>query len=188
MTLKDPFFLNLKLNLANYGAIRPQAWAKILVHLKEAELKVDESFDREINSIAYVTSGLIKEYDAQLRKKPSIINFISAGNFLITNKYNHSKYIKAIGSATLIHINFEAMISLFLKYNELKSIYDGVIGNYENGIAFRQLILEENAAAKRIHLFIKKYRAILPFLKKKDIANYIHIEYEYFIRIYGKLL
>ncbi|MBC7616974.1 MAG: hypothetical protein H7202_12985 [Pedobacter sp.] len=188
MMPKDPYLQDLKLNLANYGAIRPQAWIKILAHLKEAELKVDESFYREINSIVYVTSGLIKEYDAQLRKKPSIVNFISAGNFLITNKYNQSKYIKAIGSARLVHINFEAIISLFLEYNELKSIYDGVIGNYENGIAFRQLVLEENAAATRIQLFIKKYRTILPFLKKKDIANYIHIEYEYFIRIYGKLL
>lgn len=188
MISKDSHLQALKSKLANFGAIRPQAWIKILDNLKETELKMNESFTREIGSVAYVADGLLKEYNAQLRKKPSIINFICAGNFLITTKYNQSKYTKAIGSAKLVHVNLEILISLFLKYNELKAIYDGVSSNYEDGIAFKQLILEENLSATRIQMFIKKYRTILPLLKKKDIANYTHIEYEYFIRIYGKQL
>lgn len=178
----------LKSKLANFGAIRPQAWEKILAHLKETELKANESFNSEIGSVAYVAEGLLKEYDAQMRKNPSIVNFISAGNFLITTKYNQLRYTKVIGSAKLVHVNFEVLIPLFLEYNELKSIYDGVNSNYEDGIAFKQMILEENVSGIRIQLFINKYRTILPLLKKKDIANYTHIDYEYFIRIFGKQL
>ncbi len=176
------------MKLASYGAIRPQAWAKILSNLRETELKTDESFKREIGSIVYVVDGLLKEYDPQERRKPSIINFISAGNFLTTTKCNQNRYMKAVVPTQLAYLDFDVLISLFLKYNELKAVYDGIWGNYEHGIAFRQLVLEENAAAARIKLFISKYRSILPSLKKKDIANYIHIEYDYFIRIYGKLL
>jgi hypothetical protein len=185
---RDSHLSTLKIKLANYGAIRPQAWTKILSHLKETELKPDESFVRKITAIVYVADGLIKEYDAQQRKKPSIVNFITAGNFIVTTNHNQTKYLKAIGVTKLIYLDFEVLISLFIKYNELKSIYDGAVANYEDGIAFRQLILEENVSASRIKLFISKYRTILPGLKKKDIANYIHIEYDYFIRIYGKLL
>lgn len=179
---------HLKLKLASYGAIRPQAWVKILSHLKEIELKTDESFNREMGSAAYITDGILKEYDAQHRKKPSIVNFISAGNFIITTKYTQTKYIKAVTPTKLVYLNFDALIMLFVKYNELKSIYDGATANYEDGMAFRQLLLEENAAVERIKLFIHKYRTVLPLLKKKDISNYTHIEYDYFIRIYGKLL
>jgi len=186
--LKDSYFFALKLKLANHGAIRPLAWTKILSHLKEIDLKADESFNRKISAIVYVADGLIKEYDAQSRKKPSIINFIPTGNFIVTTKQNQAKYLKAIGSAKLIYLEFDVFISIFIKYNELKSIYDGAVSNYEDGIAFRQLILEENVAASRIKLFINRYRTILPCLKKKDIANYIHIEYDYFIRMYGKFL
>ena len=188
MAPKDSHLQTLKSKLTNFGAIRPQAWTKILTHLKVTELKFDESFNREIGSLVYVADGLLKEYDAQLRKKPAIVNFISAGNFLVTNKSHHSKYTKTIGSAKLVHVTFESLIPLFLKYNELKSIYEGISSNYENGMAFRQLLLEENVATARIQLFINKYRTILPLLKKKDIANYTHIDYEYFIRIYGKQL
>ncbi len=180
--------LGLKLKLASYGAIRPQVWAKIVTLLKETELKIDESFNREIGSIAYVANGLLKEYDAHLRKRPSIVNFISAGNFLITTKFNQSKYLKTVTGSTLVYLNFCDLFSLLSKYNELKPIYDSIVANYEEGISFRYGLLEERIAQKRIQQFINKHRNILSYLKKKDIANYTHIEYDYFIRMYGKLL
>ncbi len=185
---KETSFSALKIKLANYGAIRPQAWSKIQLSLKEIELKADESFTREIGALVYVSNGLLKEYDSQLRKKPSIVNFIGEGNFLYTTKHNQARYLKAIGTTKLIHINLESMIALFTQYNELKFVFDGVTANYESGIAFRQLILEESSASKRISLFIDNYRSVLPYLKRKEIANYIHVAYDYFIRMYGKML
>ncbi len=182
------YFHDLKLKLASYGAIRPQVWAKILAGLSEIDLKINESFIREIGSVVYVADGLLKEYDTYQRKKPSVVNFIYTGNFLVTSKHNQFKYIKAISPTKLVYLDFDTLISVFLKHKELYSIYNGVIANYDDGIAFRQLILEENTTTAKIQLFIKKYRPILSSLKKKDIANYIHSEYEYFIRIYGKLL
>lgn len=178
----------LKLKLASYGAIRPTVWTKILSNLKQIELKPDESFKREISVIVYVTNGLLKEYNVQDRKKPAIVNFICTGSFIITTKYSQLRYIKAISNTKLVYLDFDILISLFLKHNELKGIYDCIVASYDEGIAFRQLLLEENIAAARIMLFITRYRAILPSLRKKDISNYIHIDYDYFVRIYGKLL
>lgn len=178
----------LKLKLASYGALRPQAWTKILDSLKEIELNDGDNLTSVIGRIVFIAEGIVKEYDPNQRKKPSIVNFISTGNFLVTTKYNQSRYVKAIGTCKLIYLDFEQAISLFIKFNELKSIYNGVLANYENGIAYRQLILEENSAAMRITLFIDHYRSILPYLKKKEVANYVHLAYDYFIRMYTKML
>lgn len=178
----------LKLKLANFGAIKPHAWVKIVADLKKITLKTDESFNREIGTVAYVVDGLFKEYDARHRKKPSIINFIGTGSFIITSKFNQSRYLKAVTNTETIYLGFTELLSLFSEYNELKALYDSIDTDYEEGLAFRQFILEENIVSTRIQLFIKRYRPILSDLKKKDIANYIHTDYDYFVRIYGKLL
>jgi len=179
---------SLKLKLSSLGAIRPQAWIKIMYAVNETGLKVDESFNREIGSVAFVVNGLLKEYDPYLRKKPSIINFISAGNFFVTTKFNQKRYLKAITETTILYLNFHDLTSLYLRYNELKSVYDSIVASYEEETSFRHLMLEEKLAPVRIQNFIIKYRTILSQIKKKDVANYTHLEYEYFIRIYGKLL
>lgn len=180
--------LDLKLKLASFGALRPEVWTKLSARLNQVDLKVNESFSREIGTVVYITKGLLKEYDARHRKKPAIVNFISAGNFLVTTKHNQSKYLKAIRPTNLAYVDFDTLAYLFFKYNELYAIYNGIANNYEEGITFRQLVLEKPTATDKITLFIKKYRPILSMLKKGDIANYINTDYNYFIRVYGKLL
>lgn len=179
---------HLKLKLASYGAIRPQVWTKIAACLKKSELKAEESFNREIGSVAFIVKGLLKEYDAQFRKKPSIVNFINSENFVITTKHNQSKYLKAVTDTALVYMDFDDLFLLFSKYKELKPVYDSIAENYEEGISYRYNLLEERIATVRIQHFMARYREIFPFLKKKDVANYIHIEYDYFIRIYGDLI
>jgi len=179
---------HLKLKLASYGAISPLAWARISDSLKKTEIKVNESFNRKIGSIAYVVEGLLKEYDIKSRKKPCIVNFISDGNFLVTTKFNQSKYLKAIKDTTLVYLDFEDQFSLLLKHKELKTIYDEIVANYEEAATFRFSLLEERLAAIRIQQFIVRYRKILSYLKKKDMANYCHIPYDNFVRQYSYLL
>lgn len=177
----------LKLKLASYGALRPEAWTKIVQSLANTDLKTDESFNRKVGSIAYVAKGVLKEYDAYRRKKPSIVNFIGPNNFILTTKHTESKFLKAVCPTKLVYLDFDILFLLFLDYGELKPIYDGVSAEYEDGISFRQLLLEETFAAK-IQLFIVKYRPILSYLKRKDIANYLHVDYNYFIRNFSNFL
>jgi hypothetical protein len=178
----------LKLKIATYGAIRPVAWTKITSTLKEAVVKPDESFIRELGCIAFIECGLLKEYDARGRKKPSIINFMESNTCFSTTKHNQAQYLKAIVTTRLFYLTFDDLISLFLKYKELKPAYDALLANYEQDIAFRQILLEEKTTIKKIQLFITKRRSILPLLKKRDMANYCHISYDNFIRVYKNLL
>ncbi|MCY1521477.1 hypothetical protein D9M68_562900 [compost metagenome] len=138
--------------------------------------------------LIFVANGLLKEYDARKRLKPAIINFITTDSFIVTTTYRQYSYIKAICRSTLISMRFEEAIALYVKYKELLMLYDSIAIHYEEGLSFRYALLEERLIKSRIQAFIHRYKAIIPFLKKKDIANYLHIEYDYFIRQYGKLL
>ncbi|HTM98673.1 MAG TPA: hypothetical protein VL088_08025 [Pedobacter sp.] len=187
MELNLPFEA-IKLKLATYAALRPEAWHSISAQLKSTALKADESFTREKGSIAYVVSGLMKEYDSRARKKPAIVNFINSTNFILTTEHNRNRYLKAITDTTIVYLDFESLLSLFLLFRELKPIYDAALVNYEEGLDFRHSLLEERLATKKIQSFIIQYRPILSYLKKKDIANYCHIPYDNFVRHYNDLL
>ncbi|MGF1924967.1 MAG: hypothetical protein ACQUHE_12375, partial [Bacteroidia bacterium] len=143
---------------------------------------------RKAGSLAFVAEGLLKECDPHQRKTPSIINFISANSFILNTKHNQSKYLKAIRPTKIVFLDFDQLIILFSKYQELRAIYENASADYEDGIAFREFILEEKSVAERIHLFNTNYRHILSNLRKKDIANYLNVDYDYFIRLYNKLL
>ncbi|SFH19410.1 cyclic nucleotide-binding domain-containing protein [Pedobacter insulae] len=178
----------IKLKIATYAALRPEAWAQISARLKLVVLKKDERFNRENSSLAYVINGLMKEHDIQARKKPAIVNFIDSQNFIITTGYNQNRFLKAITGTTIAYLDFESLLALFLIYKELKPVYDAALTNYQEGIDFRFNLLEERLATKRIQLFIAHYRPLLSYIRKKDMANYCHIPYDNFVRHYNNLL
>jgi CRP-like cAMP-binding protein len=151
-------------------------------------IKVNESFYRESGSIAYVVKGLLKEYDSRARRKPAIVNLIADNSFIITTENNQSRYLKAVTESTIAYLDFENSFSLVITFRELKPIYDAALTNYEEGLNFRYYLLEERLVAKRIQQFIAKHRALLLYLKKKDMANYCNIPYDNFVRQYNKLL
>ncbi|MES2418417.1 MAG: hypothetical protein V4541_09530 [Bacteroidota bacterium] len=182
------YWQSLKIKLANYGALRPEAWAKILNNLKVIQIKTDETFNREPGSMVYIVSGLLKEYDARSRKKPAIVNFISSESYLYTNRYNEKQYLKACRPTFLIALDFEQLMSLYLEFEELKSIYDALCEMYDESICFRQILLEEKLAEVRIKLFICRYQKQLQYLRRKDMANYLLLDYFHFTRLYSKLL
>ncbi|TKC03477.1 cyclic nucleotide-binding domain-containing protein [Pedobacter cryotolerans] len=177
----------LQLTLQTYGALQPLAWQKINQLKQEQILKIHQSFIRKEGSIAYLANGALKEYDAQYRKSPSIINFISANQCLVTRKYNQSLYLKACMPCTIYFWDFEDLQSLYQEFKELKKIYDSLCANYDAAIAFRLFVLENSSTAQRIELFRQNFKALLPFLKKKDIANYLQLNYTHFLHINNKI-
>lgn len=179
---------NLKLKLQQLGPLRPHAWAMISQSCKQTHLKTDESFIRTTGTLAYISTGLLKEYDAQYRKSPSIINFIGHNKFLITRKHNQQHYLKACTPTLIYHWDFETLQHIYHKFAELKPTYDLLCGSYDESVGIRQLLLEERDANKKIALFIKLYPNVFHLLKKKDIANYLHLGYDYFVRNYSKHL
>lgn len=181
-------FHHLKFKLAEYLNPDPVIWEKLRHAVQITILYSGEYVMYEPGSIVFIAEGLLKEYDARQRRRPVIINFLNAGNFVIAARYHQHRYLKAVLPVTLVTLGFDEAIALYIKHHELLPLYRAVAANYEGGTLFRYALLEERFTEKRIRLFINRYRAILPFLKKKDMASYLHIEYDYFVRLYGRML
>lgn len=183
-----PAIETLKTKLQSLGALRPEAWQKILQLARQSQLKSNESFIRKEGTLAYIAEGLLKEYDAQYRKSPAIINFISTHNFLITRRYNQIYYLKACIPTHIYYWDFEALKTIYQNFSELKSIYNACCAAYDESIGLRQRLLEEKDANHKIALFVQTNRSLLLLIKKKDIANYLNLGYDYFARNYNKHL
>lgn len=185
--MRQSTFFSLQLQLQSYGAIRPEAWQQIEILLQQKQLKTNQSFIRKEGTLAFIASGILKEYDATNRISPSIINFISKSQAFTTRRHNKYCYLKA-GVPTLIwYLEFEQLQYLYLEFKELKKVYDGLCADYDESIALRQLILETPSAAQRITLFRTNFKSLMSYLKKKDIANYLHLNYTHFLHVNNHL-
>lgn len=179
-----PDYQPLKARLQQFGALRPQAWEKILISSKLTYLKQGETFIRRHGSLAIILAGLIKEHDPTERRTPSIINFLDDLQALSTGRYNQPNFLKACQPTLLIYWDWEALQPLYRNYPELKTIYEGILEQYEQRIALRMRLLEL-PVTERLDTFRSIFRKLLPYLKKKDIANYLHLNYSHFIRIWN---
>lgn len=175
-TLIDQF----KTKLQSFGALRPEAWERIVQLCQQTELKTGESLIRKQGTLAYIAQGLLKEYDAQNRTQPAIINFNGPKQSIITRKHNQNHYLKAAISTTVWYLDFEDLQKLYQEFKELKSIYDALIAEYDELLLFRMQLLEL-PVQKRIDTFRLIFKPMLPYLKKKDMANYLHISYAYLV-------
>lgn len=172
---------SLKLLLQLHGALRPEAWEMICELSKVSELKSGESFVRREGCFAYVAAGILKEYDAQQRPSPSIINFLGAKNCFVTRKQNQAHYLKTCMASVVYYWDYEALESLYQEFRELKPIYDGLCAVYDGQIHLRMRLLELSVL-ERIAAFKVVFKEVLPYLKKKDMANYLHLHYTHFLR------
>lgn len=179
----SPKFDSLKTKIQSLGALRAEAWELIVALAQQTKVEINQSFIRKEGCLAYVAEGLLKEYDSQNRTSPAIVNFISDRQCILTRKHNQHHYLKAITPTLVYAWGFEDLIQLYHHFNELKPIYNTLCAEYELNVAYRILILETNASQERIYLFREKFRAQLNFLKKKDIANYLQLNYTHFLHI-----
>lgn len=170
-----------KIKLQSLGALQPEAWTMILDLAQTTKLKANESFIRKEGTLAYITEGLLKEYDAQERKSPSIINFISYTEPLFTRKSNQNHYLKACLNTHIMFWNWEHLQLLYEKFPELKLVYNNLISQYDERMQLRMRLLELTIS-ERITTFRNTFKPCLPYLKKVEIANYLHLNYTHFLK------
>lgn len=175
-------YRKLKEQLQQFGPLRPSTWEHLLSHLIELELKAGESFVRQNKQIAYVASGLLKEYDAYGRKRPSIINFIPANTFVFSNASNVSHYLKACVPTTLLYLEAEPL--WLYQYKELEHTLAAIVKQYLRGSFTRQYLLEIKPPSERIEQFREHFHQSLKYMMKKEMANYLNIAYHHFTRLY----
>lgn len=178
----------LKQKLQGLGALRPEAWERIVQLSQQCQIAAGGSFIRKEGALAYVASGLLKEYDAQNRVTPSIINFITADQCFHTGKHHQHHYLKTSMPTCIYFWEYDALQSLYYEFRELKSIYEFLCAAYEASILYRQLILENKSAKRRLLLFIDRYREQMPFISKRDMSRYLMLNYDYLTSIFSDLI
>ncbi len=173
--------------LQSLGALRPEAWERIVVLCQQKRLTTSESFIRKQGTLAFIAEGLLKEYDAQNRSHPAILNFIGINQTLITRMHNQNHYLKAAMPSIVYYWDVEDLQQLYEEFKELKSIYDSLIAEYDEGLHFRMHLLEL-PVQERIAKFSLAFKPMIPYLKKKDVANYLHLSYSFFVNQSNKKL
>ncbi|WP_316831933.1 hypothetical protein [Pedobacter aquatilis] len=178
----------LKLQLQSFGSLRPEAWLMLQQLLQFSSLKKGEHFNRTPGTLTWLATGVLKEYDAYARKKPSVINFLVKENAVVTRKLNAANFLVACTNSLLCSLDFDALVSLHQQFPELKPIYFALCAQYDEGQRFRVLLLEEKAAALRVAKLIDRYHGQLSFMARKDLSNYLQLNYDYFCRLYARTL
>lgn len=178
--MKEAFF-QLKQKLQQYGAITPAAWTAICSQMKLIKITYNTSFIRKEGTLAYMAKGLLKECTVEQRNTPSIIGFISNKQCLLTRRHNQNHYLKACTDSTICYWDLEALESLYKEFKELKAIYDHLCAEYDT-LVFLRMRLLEMSVVERITTFKSVFKEVLPYLKKKDIANYLNLHYTHFLR------
>ncbi|WAC39433.1 hypothetical protein [Pedobacter sp. SL55] len=186
--MNEALHLKLKLQLQQNGAVSPRAWAAICAEMKFKKVRYNEGFLYQSKGIAYVADGLLKEYNSQYRDRPSIVNFFNTNQFLFMDERPAQQFFRACVPTLIYYWNWEALQQLWLQFPELIRIYRNLNVQYINQCQLRPFLLEEKSAEVKIQRFYTEYRAIVPLLAKKNIANYLAINYNYFVRHYQKFL
>lgn len=186
--MNEATYLALKLQLMAHGALRPEAWERILEFCKHTRLKPNETFIRKEGTLAYVAEGILKEYDVKNRKSPVIVNFILPTQWLITRLHNQSYYLKASIPTLVVYWDLADLFILAEEYQELKATYSKLCATYDEAWAYSRVILEEKSARQKIALLLQRYRKNIPQLSKKDLSNYLRLNYDYFTLLFHQLL
>ena len=148
--------------------------------MQTTKLSPGENLIRNEGTLTFITTGILKEYDPSQRSRPAIICFHSIGDAIVTRRHSQSHFIRAVSAATLFQWNQSALDQLHFNYPELKNIYLALCASYDLNLSRRSILLETHPR-ERIQLFRAHHSQIIPYLKKKDIANYLHLNYTYLI-------
>jgi len=147
-----------------------------------------EQLAEPFSGMVFIASGLLKAYVVHGQHQPVIVRFIPSGRFTVLVPDHLPQVLRAVLPTSLLLVGFQAMLDAYHLQPELLSLYRMAIQQNMSDIQFRYRLLEERFAEQRIRLFLSRHAGILPYLKKKDIANYLHLDYNYFVRLYSRMV
>ena len=174
----------LRLKLQSLGALRPEAWERIVQLGQQHQIEAGKNLVRRLGSLAYVAEGLLKEYDHHEREEPAIVNFIGQDQCIVTRGHQQQRQLQACMPCMVYQWDMAELYQLDQDFTELRSIYEELCAEYEMKMMLRMRLLEM-PVPERIETFKLIFRPLLPYLKKKDIANYLHLHYTHFLRIWN---
>lgn len=171
----------LKPKLQSLGPLRPEAWERIVQLGQPHHIAAGKNLVRRLGSLVYVAEGLLKEYDHHEREEPAIVNFIGQDQCMVTRGHQQQRQLQACLPSMVYQWDMAALYQLAQEFAELRPIYDALCSEYEVKVMLRMRLLEM-PVQKRIDQFKFIFKPMLPYLTKKDMANYLHLEYTNFIK------
>ena len=166
----------LKLKLQSLGALRPAAWERIVQLGQQQQIETGNHLVRHLGTLVYVAEGILKEYDHYERQEPAIIHFIGQDQCMVTRRHQQQRQLQACMPCMVYQWDMAELYQLDQDFTELRSIYEELCAEYEMKVMLRMRLLEM-PVPERIETFKLIFKPLLPYLKKKDIANYLHISY-----------
>ncbi len=174
----------LKPKLQSLGPLRPEAWERIVQLGQQHQIEAGKNLVRHLGTLVYVAEGILKEYDHYERQEPAIIHFIGQDQCLVTRGHQQQRQLQACMPSIVYYWNFDDLTEIYQNFKELKQVYELLCAEYEDGVMFRMRLLEM-PVPERIETFKLTFKQLLPYLKKKDMANYLSINYTYLIAIWN---
>ncbi|RYD95841.1 MAG: hypothetical protein EOP54_15090 [Sphingobacteriales bacterium] len=165
-----------KIKLQSLGALRPEAWERIMQLSQQLRITTAKNLVRRPSSLVYVAEGLLKEYDHHEREQPAIINFIGLQQCFVTRRHHQNHYLQACTPCIVYHWDGEALQKLYQDFKELKPVYESLYAEYDEQMMLRMRLLEMSVQ-ERIDAFRLTFKSTIPYLKKTDIANYLNVSY-----------
>ncbi|RZK48492.1 MAG: hypothetical protein EOO99_10175 [Pedobacter sp.] len=185
--MQQPTLITLKFTLQQYGALSPEAWQQILSLSKQVKLLKDQNLKLHDGQLSYIQTGILKEQDFHERQTPTILNFHYQNQFLITRKFQLNHQFTAINTSTIIYWDISDLLVLYFEFKELSTLYNNLYAQFDKHSHFRSLLIEMNYK-ERIQEFKQHYAPIIPYLKRKEMANFLHLNYFNFLKYWNKTL
>lgn len=168
----------LQQQLQQLGPLTAAAWESILEKASEKPFAANRPIPLPSNGIIYIKEGLLKQYARTGRVHPSINRFLTAGNHLFVPFNTEPIYVKTILNSALWYWTEENIRFLLHQHPELYSIDRKLRDAYEQQLDIRLQILASSGPSK-MALFQEHFPGIRPYIKAKDLANYLSIHPNY---------
>lgn len=168
--LLDP----LKEQLRALGALSTETWQALSEVALERQYGNARAVQLDGGSMLYVAKGLLKQYARAERTQPSIVRFIKDGQVLFVPYDYNPIYVKTIARSVLYYWDEFSLRQTINKHPELLKQYMALRDIQEQALDYKILLLEEEVRNK-LTLFNKHQGDLWPYIKNKDLANFLHI-------------
>jgi len=175
--------LPLKELLERLSSLREEAWKQLTARAMQRHYKAHKSIALPPNGVIYVEAGLLKQYERTAREAAAINRFLTTGQHIFIPAQPDNSYIKTIIESKLWYWEEEVVHGLLIAYPELYRLYQLLRYRYDALLDIRIRILESKHTQK-LDLFHQHFHEIRPYLRIKDVANYIGVHPNYFSKLY----
>lgn len=150
----------------------------LLIHFEQVNLEVNEYLPCQRGDIYFVCKGYLGQY-----RKNQPIAYFQVGHPILLSLQNSPAPLKALTDSTILMLRRETTYLLNEKYTGTFELYQQLSVLHEKIIKFKDE-LRSIPKMQRLAAFRQEYKAIIPLISRKELAQFLGISREYLRRQY----